>query len=95
MQEQVTQSQIPSRIDDSPENLRLLLENAKQFNSILIQDNRRMKDILNMVVRHFIIGKECTIDSKCCIPSYLGSSEEVSPNCYQCITNKLREIRNE
>ena len=84
---------IPENLDDTPDNNKLLLNNSKQFNQILIKDNLRLKSILNMVIKYFIIKDKCVINEDCIMASYLKDSENVPPQCDMCIVQKLMEMR--
>ena len=84
---------IPDNLDDTPNNNKVLLNNSKYFNQILIKDNMRLKSILNMVIRHFVIKDACVIKPDCVVVNYLKDSEDIPPQCDMCIVNKLMEIR--
>ena len=85
--------EIPENLDQTPENLKILLNNSKQFNQVLVHDNKRLKEILNMVVRYFILKESCQIKDDCYIPGYLKDSEDVPFQCYQCIVSHLESMR--
>lgn len=84
---------IPENLDDTKDNNKILLNNSKYFNRILIQDNERLKQILNMVIRHFVIKDACQIKPNCIMVKYLKDSEKIPPQCDACIVQKLYEIR--
>lgn len=93
IQENLDPVVIPDNLDDTPDNNKLLLNNSKQFNQILIKDNLRLKSILNMVIKYFIIKDKCVINNSCIIASYLKDSEDIPPQCDTCIVQELMKIR--
>ena len=84
---------IPDNLDDTKDNNKILLNNSKYFNRILIQDNVRLKQILNMVIRHFVIKDACQIKPDCVMVKYLKDSEDIPPQCDSCIVETLYGLR--
>lgn len=91
--EQIDPVVIPENLDDNKDNNKILLNNSKYFNRILIQDNERLKRILNMVIRNFVIRDSCQIKPDCVIVKYLKDSEDVPPQCDACIVKELYRLR--